>query len=69
MIQPRIIPVLLIKNGSLIKTINFDKFNYIGDPCNTARIFNELEVDEMILLDVDATNQKKTKPPQALIKT
>ena len=59
MIQPRLIPVLLVKNGSLIKTINFDKFNYIGDPCNTARIFNELEVDEMILLDVDATNQKK----------
>lgn len=52
MLRPRIIPVLLMKNESLVKTIRFNKFNYIGDPINTATIFNELEVDELMLLDI-----------------
>lgn len=52
MLKPRIIPVLLMKNDSLVKTICFNKFNYIGDPINTASIFNELEVDELMLLDI-----------------
>jgi cyclase len=41
-----------LRNGSLVKTRNFKKFTYVGDPSNTAVIFNELEVDEMIILDV-----------------
>ena len=45
MLRSRIIPVLLIKGSSLVKTIKFKKYSYIGDPCNTVRIFNELEVD------------------------
>ncbi|MFZ5996227.1 MAG: AglZ/HisF2 family acetamidino modification protein [Nitrospirota bacterium] len=60
MLRTRIIPVLLLRNESLVKTIRFGKFNYIGDPCNTVRIFNELEVDELIFLDITATREKRS---------
>jgi len=60
MIRTRIIPVLLLRNESLVKTVRFNKFTYIGDPCNTVRIFNELEVDELLFLDINATREKKT---------
>ncbi len=56
----RVIPVLLLKNASLVKTVKFGKYGYIGDPANTVRIFNELEVDELCFLDITATNEKRT---------
>jgi cyclase len=56
MLRPRVIPSLLIQSRSLVKTIQFGKFDYIGDPCNTMRIFNELEVDELMVLDISATS-------------
>jgi cyclase len=59
MLQIRIIPCLLLKDDSLVKTVNFKKPAYIGDPVNTARIFNELEVDELVLLDISATNNNR----------
>ena len=59
MLQTRIVPCLLLKDNSLVKTVNFKKPTYIGDPVNTARIFNELEVDELSLLDITATNENK----------
>lgn len=59
MLQTRIIPCLLLKDNSLVKTVNFKKPAYIGDPVNTARIFNELEVDELVLLDITATNNNR----------
>ena len=59
MLQTRIIPCLLLKDNSLVKTVNFKKPSYIGDPVNTARIFNELEVDELVLLDILATNNNR----------
>ena len=55
MLQKRVIPTLLLKNASLVKTINFGRYEYIGDPANTVRIFNELEVDELTFLDISAT--------------
>ncbi len=55
MLRTRIIPSLLLRNESLVKTVKFSKFTYVGDPCNTVRIFNELEVDELFLLDISAT--------------
>ena len=61
MLQIRVIPSLLLKNDSLVKTVNFKNPRYIGDPVNTARIFNELEVDELMLLDILATNNN-SKP-------
>jgi cyclase len=55
MLKVRAIPSLLLKGTSLVKTIKFDKYNYIGDPLNTLRIFNELEVDEITVLDITAS--------------
>jgi cyclase len=55
MSRPRIIPFLLLKGGALVKTRKFADPKYIGDPINAVRIFNEKEVDELILLDIAAT--------------
>ena len=55
MLKPRIIPCLLVKDGGLVKTINFKNPTYIGDPVNAVKIFNEKEADELFLLDIDAT--------------
>lgn len=55
MLRTRIIPALLLRDESLVKTTRFGKFKYVGDPCNTVRIFNELEVDELLFLDILAT--------------
>ena len=61
MLNSRIIPVLLIHRGGLYKTINFGNHKYIGDPLNAVRIFNEMYVDELVILDIDAT--KLEQPP------
>ncbi len=55
MYRPRIIPVLLLKNNGLVKSIQFKNHKYIGDPINAVRIYNELEADEIIFLDIEAT--------------
>lgn len=55
MLRTRVIPCLLLRNQSLVKTVRFGKFNYIGDPANTCRIFNELEIDELSFLDIRAS--------------
>jgi imidazole glycerol-phosphate synthase subunit HisF len=54
-LRPRVIPALLLRDQSLVKTVQFGRFDYIGDPTNTVRIFNELEVDELAFLDITAT--------------
>jgi len=59
MLRTRIIPCLLLKNESLVKTKEFKKYNYIGDPVNTVRIFNELEVDELMFLDIFASKEHR----------
>ena len=46
---------MLLRGKSLVKTVRFKKFSYIGDPANTCRIFNELEVDELAFLDITAS--------------
>jgi len=55
MLRPRIIPCLLIHNGGLVKTKQFADPIYVGDPLNTVRIFNEKAVDEILIVDIDAT--------------
>ncbi len=60
MLRTRIIPALQLRNASLVKPIRFGKFTYIGDPCNTVRIFNELEVDELLFLDTTATRENRS---------
>ncbi len=59
MLKTRVIPCLLLRNESLVKTIQFNKFGYIGDPANTCRIFNELEVDELAFLDIAASKENR----------
>lgn len=68
MLSPRIIPCLLVKDGGLVKTVRFGAPKYVGDPLNAVRIFNEKEVDELIVVDVDATAQRR-EPPYDLIKS
>lgn len=59
MLRYRVIPVLLLKNNGLVKTTRFKKPIYIGDPINAVKIFNDKEVDELILLDITATINKR----------
>jgi len=55
MLRPRVIPSLLVHKGGLVKTVQFSQHKYVGDPLNAVRIFNEKEVDELIVVDIDAT--------------
>ena len=67
MLKTRVIPTLLIRNGGLVKTIKFNNPKYLGDPINAVRIFNEKEVDEIFILDITATTEKR-EPDFSLIK-
>lgn len=68
MLRPRIIPCLLVKNGGLVKTVQFGNPKYVGDPLNAVRIFNEKVVDELMVIDIDATTHNK-EPDYCLIKS
>ncbi|HEU4932069.1 MAG TPA: AglZ/HisF2 family acetamidino modification protein [Pyrinomonadaceae bacterium] len=59
MFRPRIIPVLLLKDLAIVKSVQFKNYKYIGDPINAVRIFNNLDADELVFLDITAsrTNQ------------
>ncbi len=59
MLRNRVIPALLLHNQSLVKTKKFKDYVYVGDPANTVRIFNELEVDELIFLDINASIENR----------
>jgi cyclase len=67
MLRPRIIPSLLLHDKGLVKTVNFKSHKYLGDPINAVRIFNEKEVDELAIFDIDATVLNK-EPDYILIK-
>jgi imidazole glycerol-phosphate synthase subunit HisF len=55
MLRPRVIPCLLIHQGGLVKTVQFRKPKYVGDPINAVKIFNEKEADELMVMDIDVT--------------
>ena len=55
MLRARVIPCLLLRNGGLIKSVGFEDPKYVGDPINAVKIFNEKEVDELVLLDTEAS--------------
>ena len=59
MLRSRIIPCLLVHNKGLVKTIKFKDPKYVGDPINAVKIFNEKEVDELMVLDIDATRENR----------
>jgi cyclase len=50
-----VIPILLLMDGGLVKTVNFRQPRYVGDPINAVRVFNDKQVDEIVLLDIGAT--------------
>ena len=66
MIRPRVIPALLLKGQGLVKTVKFKDSKYLGDPINIVKIFNDKEVDELIFLDITATNEKRHPPFETL---
>ena len=67
MLRSRITPCLLVHNRGLVKTVQFSNPKYVGDPLNAVRIFNEKEVDELVVLDIDATVHGK-EPDYNMIK-
>jgi len=62
MFRPRIIPVLLLKNLGLVKSIKFKNYRYIGDPINAVKIFNDKKVDELVFLDITASKENRLIP-------
>jgi cyclase len=60
MFRPRVIPVLLLKNLGLVKSLKFKDYNYIGDPINAVKLFNDLRADELVFLDILASKEKRT---------
>lgn len=59
MLRSRITPCLLVHKKGLVKTTHFKEPKYVGDPLNAVKIFNEKEVDELIVLDIDATVEQR----------
>ena len=59
MLKTRVIPSLLLKNGGLVKTVKFGSPKYVGDPINAIKIFNDKEVDELVILDIEASKNTK----------
>ena len=67
MLDKRVIPILLIESKRLVKSINFNKLTYVGDPINAVKIFNDKYVDEIIILDI--TNNNNDSPDFELIQS
>jgi imidazole glycerol-phosphate synthase subunit HisF len=65
-LKARVMPCLLLRNEGLVKTVRFKDFAYVGDPINAVRIYNDMEVDELVLLDILATSEGR-EPPFKLI--
>lgn len=59
MFRPRVIPVLLLKNLGLVKSIKFKNYRYIGDPINAVKIFNDKKADELVFLDITASSENR----------
>lgn len=60
MLKQRLIPTLLLRNNRMVKGVNFDNYRDTGDPVSTARIYNAQYVDELIIIDIDATNEGRS---------
>ena len=59
MLKSRIIPCLLVHKKGLVKTVSFKDPKYVGDPINAVKIFNEKEVDELMVVDIDCTVENR----------
>lgn len=65
--RPRVIPCLLLQGRGLVKTVRFRQPRYVGDPVNAVRIFNEKDVDELLVLDIAATAERR-QPPVEIVR-
>lgn len=61
-LRPRVIPVLLLRGNGICKGVRFRQHTYVGDPMNTVRLFNDKNVDELMLLDISATEENRITP-------
>ena len=66
MFRPRVIPLLLLKHKGLVKSVKFRNYTYLGDPINAVRLFNDLKADELMLLDILATKEKRCIDPDVV---
>lgn len=66
MLKHRVIPALLLRDGGLVKTRRFKDAKYVGDPINAIRIFNDKEVDELMVLDI-VSSKRGQEPDYAMI--
>jgi len=66
MLQKRAIPCLLLKGSGFVKTVRFRNPVYLGDPINIVRLFNDKEADELIVLDITATIERRAPQYQAI---
>ena len=55
----RVIPVLLLHKGGVVKSVNFKNYTYVGDPINAVKVFNEKEIDEIVIADIDASRTRR----------
>ena len=62
MYRARVIPCLLLSGERLVKTVRFKQPTYVGDPINAVKIFNDREVDELVMLDIGATRDRRDPP-------
>ncbi len=63
----RVIPGLLLHKKGLIKSVRFKDYKYVGDPINAVRIFNDKEVDELAIIDIDASREKRSPDISRLV--
>lgn len=68
MLQTRVIPFLLVQEGRLVKTVRFKEPVYVGDPVNAIKIYNEKEVDELIIVDIGVSRDQQKRPPFELLR-
>ena len=64
--KPRVIPIITISEGRVVKTINFRDPKYVGDVINTVKIFSDLGADEIIILDITATKLQQRYDPDKM---
>ena len=52
---------MLVQKGGLVKSVKFKNHKYVGDPINAVKIFNEKEIDEIAIIDISATDEKRAQ--------
>lgn len=68
MLAKRIIPCLDVKNGETVKGINFENLQYAGDPIELAKKYSDDGADELVFLDITATNEGRKTTVQMVEK-